>query len=112
MVLGVVPRVLGEPLHHPCIRRLECDSGTPYSTEVDLILYTVRLAVRVESAITFYVRHATHTHPSVHRDLRDVSLSADTLTTLQEGPPQPCAPALGLPAPHPPPPPPPWCGGP
>uniref|UniRef100_A0A7S1J653 ubiquitinyl hydrolase 1 n=1 Tax=Eutreptiella gymnastica TaxID=73025 RepID=A0A7S1J653_9EUGL len=64
---------------------LECDSGTPYSTETDLILYAVRVAARVANSVAFLIAHATGAHPSVWTALRDVEVDAPTLALLQGG---------------------------
>ena len=62
---------------------LECDSGTPYSTETELILYTVRVAARVENALHFLVAYAKGTHPSLAIPLRAVDVTPHTLEILQ-----------------------------
>eukprot|EP01012_Entosiphon_sulcatum_P009332 TRINITY_DN1521_c0_g2_i1.p1 TRINITY_DN1521_c0_g2~~TRINITY_DN1521_c0_g2_i1.p1 ORF type:complete len:4962 (-),score=1074.52 TRINITY_DN1521_c0_g2_i1:73-14958(-) len=66
---------------------LECDSGTPYSAELDLILFTVRVAAKAENYMYFLVSHQEHLHPSITAPLRDVELRPDStaLKELKEG---------------------------
>ena len=63
---------------------LECDSGTPYSTEVELILYVIRVALRVEHSISFLVQLADGAHASMERELRDVLILPEILAELRE----------------------------
>jgi thiol-disulfide isomerase/thioredoxin len=61
------------------------DVGTVYSSTVGVILYVVRLLVRVESAIVTLLRIDQGTHPSIKSTLRDVKLSPSSVAALTEG---------------------------
>eukprot|EP00937_MAST-01D_sp_MAST-1D-sp2_P002013 g2013.t1 len=54
------PHVVAEPVDRMLEQALEMDSGRPAGYHVPLILYVIRLAVRVEGYILFITRHADY----------------------------------------------------
>ena len=62
-----------------------CDVGaSDFNTGVDIILYVVRLAARVDNYISFLVDHKRGRHPCIDVKLREVEISDECLAKLDQ----------------------------
>ena len=61
-------------------------SGVAFNTGVDIILYAIRMASRVDNYLSFLIQHQTNTHDTINaRDLtlRGVHISKETLAMMR-----------------------------
>lgn len=58
---------------------------TVYASQVEIILYVMRTAARVDNYISFMIAHAKGKHDCIAAPLRDVEVTLTTLDTLEKG---------------------------
>jgi hypothetical protein len=64
---------------------LDLNTGTVHGSTTEVILFVCRLASRMDSYVSFVIDLSDGTHQSIHRELRDVDVSAEIVTELKHG---------------------------
>jgi len=61
------------------------DTGSVYSSTVDIVLYVMRVASRMNNYMCFMIDHALGRHDCISAPLRDVVVTPTVLGILQKG---------------------------
>eukprot|EP01087_Luapelamoeba_hula_P004848 TRINITY_DN1482_c0_g1_i1.p1 TRINITY_DN1482_c0_g1~~TRINITY_DN1482_c0_g1_i1.p1 ORF type:complete len:4317 (-),score=602.49 TRINITY_DN1482_c0_g1_i1:51-13001(-) len=64
---------------------LDLDTGSAHSSTVDIILYVMRVAIRVNNYLTFMISHTLGKHECISSTLRDVTVTPSILSILENG---------------------------
>jgi len=73
------------PLQFGLTKFLTQDTMTVYASTVDIILYVMRTAARVENYVSFMIAHAKGKHETISGPLRDVEITPTALEILERG---------------------------